>query len=408
MLLFDAKNGLIRELIFIFLNITMIFVMVWLSKIDLRICGQNIDMLKIVSSALFCGAKDGLSRNRPSPSWRSSGLSKAWRTSASFLSLVVVTGLALFGAGDARAQAAACVGGETLQTFDFPAAPAWIGGSLGPYTFAVGAVNLTFQIVGSQPFTNGSPTQGTIGNIPNTVRADHTTAGTNVLLSTQNLSFNRPVNKLRFISEDVDSNVFQDVITTRVNGTVIPTLMTPGSANIAINAATGTATAVLNASQCGTADATCNVTSNFNTSGITSASQQFLTGPSHSIARQYVGWNRFSWCLPALANLGITKTDGVASVNAGASTTYTIVLSNAGPSPANGATLADPVAAGLTKTAVSCSYAGGAIGPLAPTVAQMEAGFAVTTLPNGGSATCSVTATVTATSGSVANTATAT
>ena len=80
--------------------------MACLRKIDLRICGQNIYMLKIVSSALFCGAKDGLSRKRPPPAWQSSGLPKAWRTSASLLSFIVVTGLALFGAGDARAQTA--------------------------------------------------------------------------------------------------------------------------------------------------------------------------------------------------------------------------------------------------------------------------------------------------------------
>lgn len=224
-----------------------------------------------------------------------------------------------------HAQASACVAGETLQTFSFPAG-SWANGTTGPYPFTVGvgatAVNLTFSIAGSQAFNGGSPTQGTIGNIANTVRAQHTVTGINVLLSTQNLTFSRPVNKLRFISADVDSNVFQDVVSSRVNGTVLPTLMTPVTpANITINAAAGTATANYNASQCATNSTACNVASNFNTSGITSASQAFLTGPLHRNATQYVGWNSFSWCLPALANITLRKTWVNAAVNDAVSVT---------------------------------------------------------------------------------------
>ncbi|MEQ1537044.1 MAG: hypothetical protein ABL923_14305, partial [Burkholderiaceae bacterium] len=220
----------------------------------------------------------------------------------------------------AHAQASACVlGAETLQTFSFPAS--WTNGTTGPYDFTVGAganaVNLRFSITGTQAFTAGSPTQGTIGNIANTVRAQHTGVGTNALLSTQNLIFlNRPVNKLRFISADVDSNVFQDVVRTRVNGSVVPTSMVPVTpANITINAAAGTATAIQDASQCGINSTACNVTSNFNTTGITSASQAFETGPTHVSSAQYVGWNSFSWCLPALSNITLRKTWVNATVN---------------------------------------------------------------------------------------------
>jgi trimeric autotransporter adhesin len=220
----------------------------------------------------------------------------------------------------ANAQSSACVAGETLQTFSFPAG-SWVNGTTGPYNFTVGAgataVNLRFSITGTQAFSGGSPTQATLGNIANTVRAEHTVTGANVLLSTQNLTFlNRPVNKLRFISADVDSNVFQDTISTRVNGTVLPTSLVPVTpANITINAAAGTATANYNGSQCGATSNACNVTSNFNTSGITSASQTFLTGPLHQNATQYVGWNTFSWCLPALANITLRKTWVSAALN---------------------------------------------------------------------------------------------
>jgi|CXWL01.1.fsa_nt_gi uncharacterized repeat protein (TIGR01451 family) len=58
------------------------------------------------------------------------------------------------------------------------------------------------------------------------------------------------------------------------------------------------------------------------------------------------------------ADLAITKTDGVTSVTAGASTTYTITASNAGPSAATGATVADTFPAALTCN-WTCVGAGG-------------------------------------------------
>ena len=54
--------------------------------------------------------------------------------------------------------------------------------------------------------------------------------------------------------------------------------------------------------------------------------------------------------LGASADLSITKTDGVTTATAGGSVTYTIVASNAGPSNATGATVADTFPASLTCT----------------------------------------------------------
>ncbi len=108
-------------------------------------------------------------------------------------------------------------------------------------------------------------------------------------------------------------------------------------------------------------------------------------------------------------NLSITKTDGTATVNAGGTTTYTIVVTNAGPSPANGAVFTDPAATGLSATGVTCgSESGGAVCPTPAntTVALMQgAGIVIPTLPSGSSVTFTVIADVTATSGSVANVA---
>jgi uncharacterized repeat protein (TIGR01451 family) len=61
------------------------------------------------------------------------------------------------------------------------------------------------------------------------------------------------------------------------------------------------------------------------------------------------------------ANLGITKTDGLASVNPGAAVTYTIVVSNAGPDASNGSVVTDTVPASLTGVTWTCgSPTGGA------------------------------------------------
>jgi uncharacterized repeat protein (TIGR01451 family) len=62
--------------------------------------------------------------------------------------------------------------------------------------------------------------------------------------------------------------------------------------------------------------------------------------------------------LIASADLSITKTDGVTTITAGGSLTYTITASNAGPSNATGATVADTFPASLSCT-WTCAGAGG-------------------------------------------------
>src|SRR5205085_2880361 len=53
--------------------------------------------------------------------------------------------------------------------------------------------------------------------------------------------------------------------------------------------------------------------------------------------------------LTPVVGLAITKTDGQTTAVPGTSTTYTIVVSNAGPSSANGATISDPLPVGVTS-----------------------------------------------------------
>jgi uncharacterized repeat protein (TIGR01451 family) len=108
--------------------------------------------------------------------------------------------------------------------------------------------------------------------------------------------------------------------------------------------------------------------------------------------------------LSAQADLSITKTDGVTSATPGGSVTYTIVASNAGPSNATGATVADTFPAALTCT-WTCVGAGGG------TCTASGSGNinGTVNLPAGGSttytATCAISASAT---GTLANTATVT
>ncbi|WP_114970170.1 multicopper oxidase domain-containing protein [Rhodoferax ferrireducens] len=107
------------------------------------------------------------------------------------------------------------------------------------------------------------------------------------------------------------------------------------------------------------------------------------------------------------ANLGITKTDGLTSVNAGGLLTYTIVVSNAGPSSVTGALVSDTMPVALTGVTWTCSAAPGSLCP-APTGSGTIANAPIT-LPNGGSVTFLVRATVSpAATGTLSNTATVT
>ncbi len=102
------------------------------------------------------------------------------------------------------------------------------------------------------------------------------------------------------------------------------------------------------------------------------------------------------------ANLGITKTDGVTTVTAGGSTTYTITASNAGPSNAPGSTVADTFPAALTCT-WTCVGAGGGTCSASGSGNINDAA----NLPSGGSVTYTASCTISAGAiGVLSNTAT--
>ncbi len=108
--------------------------------------------------------------------------------------------------------------------------------------------------------------------------------------------------------------------------------------------------------------------------------------------------------IAASADLAITKTDGVTTATAGGSVTYTITASNAGPSNATGATVADTFPASLTCT-WTCVGAGGG------TCTASGSGNinGTVNLPSGGSVTYTASCTISAAAtGTLSNTATVT
>jgi len=108
--------------------------------------------------------------------------------------------------------------------------------------------------------------------------------------------------------------------------------------------------------------------------------------------------------LARAADLGVTLTDGITTATAGGAVTYTLTASNAGPSNANGATVADTFPASLTAT-WTCVGAGGG------TCTASGSGHINDTvnLPVGGSVTYTATAAISAgATGTLSNTATVT
>jgi uncharacterized repeat protein (TIGR01451 family) len=160
----------------------------------------------------------------------------------------------------------------------------------------------------------------------------------------------------------------------------IPTLPSGGSVTFTLTGTAGTSGTITNVATVSTPPGTTDPNSNNNTSTTTTT-------------------------ITPVADLQIVKS-GTATVNANGSITYSLVVTNNGPSAANGATVGDPAVANFTATGLTCSATGGAICPTNPTLATLQAGtLAIPTLPSGGSVTFTLTGTA-GTSGTITNVAT--
>ena len=108
--------------------------------------------------------------------------------------------------------------------------------------------------------------------------------------------------------------------------------------------------------------------------------------------------------VPVTAELSITNTDGVTTVNPGAAVNYTIVVANAGPGSVTGANVADNFPASLTVNAWTCTATAGSS---CTATGTGNARTGTVTLASGGSATFTAGTTLSASAtGTLANTAT--
>lgn len=97
---------------------------------------------------------------------------------------------------------------------------------------------------------------------------------------------------------------------------------------------------------------------------------------------------------------------GPGTVAASAPLDYALTITNNGPGDVTNAVVRDPAVANFTATGVACgSETGGAICPLSPTVAQLQGGLVIATLPSGSSLVITLGGTAAA-SGSITDSAT--
>ena len=168
-----------------------------------------------------------------------------------------------------------------------------------------------------------------------------------------------------------------------------------GAGNLATSAsllAGGTVTYTVNATI--NPSATGSIT---NTATVAAPSGVTETNPNNNTATDVDG-------LTPTVDLAITKTDGVTTVLPGQILAYTMVATNAGPSAANGATMADTFPAALTNVAWTCAASAGASCGSANGTGNINT---TANLLPGATVTFTVNATVSASAtGSITNTAT--
>jgi len=102
-------------------------------------------------------------------------------------------------------------------------------------------------------------------------------------------------------------------------------------------------------------------------------------------------------------DLSVTKSDGVTSVTAGTSVTYTVVFANAGPDDVAGAPISDDPPAGVTFTSWTCAASNGATCPASGSGPLTGTNVSI---PKNGNVTFTVVAAIDASAnGSISNTA---
>jgi uncharacterized repeat protein (TIGR01451 family) len=113
-----------------------------------------------------------------------------------------------------------------------------------------------------------------------------------------------------------------------------------------------------------------------------------------------------NWYLRSPQDIGITKTSSNTQAIVGQTINYTVTVSNPGPGAADGTTVSDPVASGLTHVSWTCAPSGGATCTASGSGDLQDT---LTAFPSASQAVYTITAKVAGTAtGNIDNTATAT
>lgn len=113
--------------------------------------------------------------------------------------------------------------------------------------------------------------------------------------------------------------------------------------------------------------------------------------------------------LVKLADLAVSKSDGVSTIVRNSNSTYNITVSHgATSSPVSGAILTDAATSGLVVNSISCAAVANNVCTTAPSVAQLQAGFAMPNIPIGSVYQIAVNTTATTTASTITNSATVT
>ncbi|MCP5176768.1 MAG: hypothetical protein H6997_04330 [Moraxellaceae bacterium] len=294
-----------------------------------------------------------------------------------------------------NAAAIACNAAEVSQTFNFSGTNTWPSGTTSK-SFNVGsgsnAVTLTFTNTQAVTPMSGDPQLQTLGNTANTLSVSSNggyTGGT--LLSTFALSTNRTINKLSYTIMDEDQfngggYLFRDRTVSSTNVGFTTAITAQVGANQTISAATGTATAT-NSAGCDDTDNSCNIYLEFNQTGISSASSQFIAAHTGTSTQQRIGFNTFAWCLPkttltlrkvwvnAKVNDAVTVTaTGLTSLSAVANTTSETDTGIAqGVTPGSAITIGETFTTGSSSNYTSVLSCTGNATPLSGNVLTVNA-----------------------------------
>lgn len=254
------------------------------------------------------------------------------------------------------AQSSACTANEDVVTFDFGtpqttiatgstvtwtasttantysvATPGTLRGNTIGFALSITSVSTTAAV-----WVAGFPALGTQGNVPNSLDLNFNSFAPGDFVRMR-MTFNRPMDKVRFNMYDVDraAGGWHDILRIagilNSNTTTVP-LLVPTTAGRHTTSTTGAGYSEIDTTfdgNCASTSGVCNVRVDF-ANPVDAIEVLFVAGTGVAApTSQRVGFNDFSYCVPR-RDLSLTKTDVTPTFVAGQTGTYTLAITNIG------------------------------------------------------------------------------